>query len=91
MRIEVVRQIDTETNEVWSFHLFDLNAVFVAWHKETKPKGKRKWQITEFWDKYGVSNGQMSGEPILPEDIKNEALIKITERLRVFTWDEWKH
>ena len=40
MRIEIEKQIDAETKEVWSFNMFDLNAVFVAWYRETKPKRK---------------------------------------------------
>ncbi len=90
MRIEVKKQIDAETNEVWSFNMFDLNAVFVCWHKEKKPKGKRTWNIVEFWDKYGRREHTMSAEPTLPDEIKTEALNEIMKCVRVNTWSEWK-
>ena len=60
MIIEIEKQIDAETKEVWSFNMFDLNAVFVAWHREVKPKGKRKWTIETFWDKAVSLNGQQT-------------------------------
>jgi len=90
MRIEVEKQIDAETKEVWSFNMFDLNAVFVSWHRETKPKGKRTWKIVEFWDKYGRREHTMSEEPALPEIIRSEALSKVMENVRIKTWSEWK-
>ena len=90
MRIEVEKQIDAETKEIWSFNLFDLNAVFVAWHREVKPKGKRKQTIQAFWDKYGRHDYKMSEEPVLPEIIRSEALSKVMECVRIHTWSEWK-
>jgi len=88
MRIEVQKQIDAETKEVWSFNVFDLNAVFVGWHREVKPKGKRKWVVEAFWDKYGREH-RMSEEPVLPENIRNEALSEVMKHAIVYTWDEW--
>ena len=89
MQIQVKEQIDAETNEVWFFNMFDLNAVLVCWHKETKPKGKRTWKIVEFWDKYGRREWQMSKEPVLPDGIRKEALLQVIEKIKVKTWDEW--
>ena len=76
MRIEIEKQIDEETKECWGFNLFDLTAVFVTWHKEIKPKGKRKWTVVAFWDKYGRNNME---EPLLPINIKSEALENVKE------------
>lgn len=91
MRIEIEKQIDAETKEVWSFNMFDLNAVFVAWHIETKPKGKRKWTIEKFWDKYNHRrNIGMVQEPELPEDIKAQVKEEVIKKIKVLTWDEWK-
>ena len=88
MRIEIVKQIDAETKEVWSFELFALNAVFVAWKREIKPKGKKKWTIVIFWDRY-YRNSPIT-EPILPEIIRSEVLSEVTKYVKVYTWDEWK-
>lgn len=90
MRIEVEKQIDAETKEVWSFNMFDLNAVFVAWHREVKPKGKRKWTIEAFWDKYGRKEHKMASEPTLPLGIRAEVLDRVMKYVKVKTWDEWK-
>ena len=90
MRIEVEKQINNETREVWSFNTFDLNAVFVGWHREVKPKGKRKWTIEKYWDRYARRDFNMATEPEIPEIIRDEALTKLTQLLRVFTWQEWK-
>ena len=80
---------DAETKELWSFNMFDLNAVFVAWHREVKPKGKRKWTIEKFWDKYGRREYNMVSEPVLPEIIRSEVLSEVMKYVRVHTWDEW--
>lgn len=90
MRIEVEKQIDAETKEVWSFNMFDLNAVFVAWRREVKPKGKRKWAMESFWDKYRRREYRMVEEPVLPEIIRSEVLSKVMEHIRIHTWSEWK-
>lgn len=90
MRIEIEKQIDAETKETWSFNMFDLNAVFVAWRREVKPKGKRKWTIEKFWDKYGRREYTMVNEPVLPDIIRSEVLEKVMQYIKVHTWDEWK-
>ena len=88
MKIIIEKQIDDYTKEVWSFNTFDLNAVFIAWHREVKPKGKRKWTIEKFWDKYGRST-HMSSEPVLTENIRSEVLSEMMKHIKVYTWDEW--
>jgi hypothetical protein len=90
MRIEVEKQIDAETKEVWSFTMFDLNVVFVSWSRQVKPKGKRKWAIDKFWDKYQRRNFKMADEPLLPEIIRSEVLSEVIKFVKVKTWDEWK-
>ena len=90
MRIEIEKQIDTETKEFWSFNMFELNAVFVAWHREVKPKGNKRWTIEKFWDKYGRREYNMVSEPVLPEIIRSEVLSEVIKHVRVHTWDEWK-
>lgn len=90
MRIEVIKQIDDETREVYTFTLFDLNAVFVCWAIETKPKGKRIWRIKSFWDKYARKDFNATEEPILPEKIRSEAISEVIKLIRINTWDEYK-
>ena len=90
MQLEIKVEIDAETNEYWGFNLFDLNVIFVRYHKEYKPKGKRKWQIVSFWDKYQRQSYNMISEPNLPPEIKERALNEITAKIKVRTWDEWK-
>lgn len=87
MRIEVEKNIDAETKDTWHFNLFDLNAVFVGWTRESKPKGKRKWVIVDSWDKYSRDK---QIEPPLPEQIRSEALSEVYKLIRIFTYDEWK-
>lgn len=84
MRIEVEKQIDAETKEVWSFDMFDLNAVFVAWRREKKQKDNYKWVIEEF------RSESIDEETVLSEIIRNEALSKIMEHIRIYTLSEWK-
>ena len=90
MRVKVEKQIDAETKEVWLFNIFGLNAVFVYWQRETKPKGKRKWIIEKFWDKYNRQEYDMACEPVLPETIRSEVLTEVFKYIRVCTWDEWE-
>ena len=90
MRIEIEKQINAETKEVWSFNMFDLNAVFIAWNRKTKSKGKRKWTVEKFWNKYGTREHGMVEEPVLPEIIRSEVLSEAMKYIRVHTWDEWK-
>jgi hypothetical protein len=90
MTIEVVKKNDEYTKEVWRFNMFDLNAVFIYWHKEIKPKGKRKWAIESHWNRQDRYGFKMIQEPVLPETIKSEVIQKIIEHIKVNTWDEWK-
>jgi hypothetical protein len=91
MRFEIEKVIDNETKEFWTFNMFELNAVFVSWRVEKKPKGKRVWKIEKFWDKYRCRDGyRMVIEPELPEIIRNEALSIAISYLKVKTWNEWK-
>jgi hypothetical protein len=90
MRFEIEKIIDNETKEFWVFNMFELNAVFVSWRIEKKPKRKRKWTIEKVWDKYQNRYG-MPKEPDLPEIIKNEALTVAISHVKVKTWNEWKN
>jgi len=90
MRIEIKKEINAETREVWTFNMFYLNAVFVAWHKEVKPKGKRTWKIVEFWDNYGRKEFTMVNEPQLPDSVREEVLTEVLKWVKVNTWKEWK-
>ena len=90
MRIEIEKQIDAETKEVWSFNMFGFTAVFVGWVKFTKPKGKRKWTSVADWDKYKRTRYLTAEEPELPELIKSDVITEIIKLLTVKTWAEWK-
>lgn len=91
MNITVEKQIDSETKEIWGFKLFDFNLVFTGWSLQKKPKGKRKWIIEKFWDKYHHRREfKMVEEPVLPDIIRSEALSEVFKHIRVKTWKEWK-
>ena len=88
MKIEVKIKVDEKTNHVYGFNMFELTAVFVTYHEEVKPKGKRVWRITEFWDNYGRNS--TIPQPELPELIKHYALLEVQKRVEVKTWKEYK-
>ncbi len=87
--IEVVIDIDKENQELYGFNLFDLTAVFVRYHKQVKPKGKRKWTSAKFWNKYMERESNIV-QPELPQSIKELAHQKVQELIKVKTWSEWK-
>jgi len=87
--IEIEKQINETTKEVFRFNLFDLTAVLVYWSIQEKPKGKRKFSIIDYWDRYD-RRYRTKPEPNLPDQIRAEALIKLMALVRVKTWDEWK-
>lgn len=89
MRIEVVKSIDAETREVWTFNMFDLLVVFVGFKTEKKPKGKRIWVCNEYWDNYDKRNSKLT-EPVLPDEIKKDALNLAISYIKVKTWNEYK-
>jgi len=90
MRIEIEKNIDAETREIWVFTSFNLDAVFVEWRKEVKPKGKRKWYVSLVWDKYARNHNCSAHEPALPDEIREAALVEFTKLVKVKTWNEWK-
>jgi hypothetical protein len=87
MRIEIEKPIDAENAEIWAFNLIGLTVVFTGWYKQTKPKGKRKWNTIQVWDKYRNNSVK---EPHLPLGIRAEALDKACSFIKVKTWNEWK-
>ena len=89
MYIEIILDIDSETRKVYSFNLFDLTVVFVKYHKESKPKGKRIWTNIEVWDKYARDN--RIPEPELTMNIRDLALEKTKNLIVVKTWSEFKN
>jgi hypothetical protein len=89
MKIEIVKEIDKNNHEVWAFNMFDLTAVFVTWYKKSKPEGKRKFIVTEFWDKYSRDQ-RMSEEPNLPDEIKKQVFTEVLKYIHVRTWKEFK-
>ena len=90
MVIEVIQEIDNETRDVWRFNILDLNAVFVHWHKETKPKGKRIWRVGEYWDSYRRRDSSVP-EPTLPAEIREKAFTEFSKLIKVQTWYEYKN
>lgn len=89
MRIEVEVNIDSENREYYEFNLFDcMTCVFVTYHHESKPKGKRIWRITKFWDKH--SRDSTMQEPELSLNIRELALEKAKSLITVKTWKEWR-
>ena len=56
--IKVIKDIDTNTRQVYYFNIFNLCVVFVKYEKQTKPAGKRKWNVIEKWDVYNSITGE---------------------------------
>ncbi len=92
MTITIEKNINKETLETWGFNLFDLTAVFVLWQKWEKPKGKRKWTLVSYWNKYEENRRvwQSTEEPPLSDSIKAEVAEEIGKRILVKSWKEWK-
>lgn len=91
MRVEVTKEVNEHLRQTWKFNMFDLNLVFVGYVVEEKPPRKRKWRITEKWDKYERRcENTIKEEPKLEEHIKRDALEKAQSMIKVMTWDEWK-
>jgi len=90
MNITIIKKLDNQTREKWSFNLFDLSAVFIGFKKEIKPENKRLWKSIEVWDKYSNSRGSNIEEPELNESIRLEVLKEVANKINVFTWSEWK-
>jgi hypothetical protein len=81
---------DGRNKQTWRFTMFDLNVVFVEYKYEAKPHRKRKWNIVHKWDKYAREHENSITEPELEPGIIELAKIKVTNRIKVMTWDEWK-
>lgn len=93
MRIDVVKEIDKHNKETWMFNVFNLNQiVFVGFLLEEKPLKKRVWRIKKQWSVYSRSLSDNSlKEPILMEDIKDEAIKKAQSLIKVISWNEFKN
>jgi hypothetical protein len=89
MRVDIERPIDEYTRETYQFNVFDLNAVFVGYVVETKPKRAKKWKVDGLWDKYRDRDSSLE-EPKLPQGIIDEVIETITSKICVLTWAEWK-
>lgn len=88
-RIEIIKQIDDRTREVWRFTQFGCDIVAVYYAKETKEKGKRKWLVFEYWNKYDRHRwGRIDQHPPLTLEVKQLALDAFIGKLRVCTWEE---
>ena len=90
MKIEVIKQIDPETREVYNFTTSDFSLVLTRYSFEQKPKGKRKWQMVKHWHKYARESPR-NVEPSLPDEIRQEAVNKAAQNIRAYTWNEWKN
>jgi hypothetical protein len=91
MNIEVIIQIDSETREVWKFHVIDINLILSRWTKEYKPKGKRKWNYTDIWSTYASEwRDSLLHQPIIPKDIREKAILEFSKQLKVYSSEEWK-
>ena len=93
MDIEIIREINKNTRQVWEFNVFDFNKiVFVGYSLRKKPFTKRIWRIKEKWSVYGRKVELYSiKEPELQKHIKDEALKKAESMLRVITWSKFKN
>lgn len=90
MTLTIEINVDSETREYYGFNVFDdMSCVFVSFRTESKPKGKRKWKRTNFWDKYSQRDSTIP-EPVLTQNIKDLALERIISLIKIKTWDEYK-
>lgn len=90
MRIEVKNQLSLDIQEIYTFNLFDLSAVFISYRKEQKIG--RKFKLVELWDNYTRNNDVYSiKEPILPAFIRSIAVSEVSKHIRIKTWDEYKN
>jgi len=89
MYFEIEKEITPEERDIYKFNVFDHNAVFVGLSREIKPKGKRKWQRVQWWDKYNARDCNLP-QPELTLGIRAEALEIMQSMCKVSTWDEWK-
>lgn len=90
MRINIIKEIDSETREVWGFNWIDISIVFVEFCEEIKPKGKRKWTVSrKIWNVYSSRDSTIP-EPVLPGEIRLQALEQALKYIKVKTWSEYK-
>lgn len=92
--ITVRKELSDTDAEQFEFIVFDnFTLVFVRYYRYNKPKGKRKWEIVKYWDKYSQRDST-TVEPILTDEIKNDAIRNfthmVTNKITVKTWTEWK-
>ncbi len=88
--ITIEKALDAETKEVYSFHLFDLNAVFNGYDKLSKPKGKRIWRSIGKWSSHNDRYSTIP-QPELPPEIILSCRVEIQKMIRVMTWQEYKN
>ncbi len=89
MKVSVEIDLTPTKREVYNFNIFVTTLVFTSYHIEEKPAGKRKWNITGFWDTYNLRQSNLT-EPVLPEAIKEKAKEKLIASIFVKTWGEYQ-
>lgn len=90
MDLQVEKEIDQYTKEVWCFTMFNYTPVFTEWRKEEKPKGKRTWKTVKRWSKYLRTDFFTVPEPELTDDVRAAAKDKLVALIHVLTWKEHK-
>lgn len=88
--IEVIHNITKEARQVYVFAEIDNRyAVFTNFYIQEKLPGEIKWRSVDHWDKYLELDSTIP-EPILPEDIRSQALAILVSKAKILTWSEYK-
>jgi hypothetical protein len=82
-------EIDANQYDEYQFTMFDLTAVFSNYRKYVKPAGKRKFMVTQHWDRVYSRHNNIP-EPFLSIDVMVEARKQIIDKVQVKTWAQYK-
>jgi len=94
MKIEVIKVINKEEREVYSFTLFltssdQIQCVFTEYQYQVKPSAKKMWRREKYWNTYELRHSNTE-EPKLSLGIMSEANKLTQERVKVLTWNEFQ-
>lgn len=88
--MEIVKQIDELTQEVWNFCFINGNLYLDSYFiKKRENNKKRVYRCIKNYDRiYSRNNNITEDEVPLPEEIKQEALRLFTSSIKVLKWSE---
>lgn len=88
--MEIVKQIDELTQEVWNFWFNNGNLYLDRYFlKKREDKKKRVYRNIKTYDRIFSRNNNIEEDEVpLPEEIKQEALRLFTSNIKVLKWSE---